>query len=64
MSSIIMIEKRKRPQLPIILVKVMLLNTNNVTARSRSGLSLQTSGDRKRPRMQPTIPQMVFQQLI
>ena len=32
-----------------------------VTARSRTGLSLQTSGDRKRPWMQPAIPQMVFQ---
>ena len=34
-----------------------------VTARSRTGLSLQTSGDRKRPWMQPAIPQMVFQLL-
>ena len=43
--------------------KIILLDMN-VKARSRSGLSLQTSGDRKRPRMQPTIPQMVFQLLI
>ena len=35
-----------------------------VTARSRSGLPLQTSGDRKRPWVQPAIPQMVFQLLI
>ena len=34
-----------------------------VTARSRSGLSLQTSGDRKGPWMQRAIPQMVFQLL-
>ena len=31
-----------------------------VTARSQTGLSLQTSGDRKRPWVQHTIPQMVF----
>ena len=34
-----------------------------VTALSRTGLSLQTAGDRKRPWMQPAIPQMVFQLL-
>ena len=34
-----------------------------VTDRSRSGLPLQTSGDRKRPWVQPAIPQMVVQLL-